>query len=208
MPLAPTQGCSKGKRMDLRELEDLTPARALRERFELEAALNGLPSPVGGQLDAAKQRLLGPGHNGAGLNGQERLQIRYADLMILTRDLNSQEVEVCRLRYHGLTTPQTYEANRRLSELHEGDGEEIIAHDVLDDQGEVMQGWVRVRGVRQRYASFETVAQRMAGEGATNADGQPMTPGAVKRRHVEAMAKVSEAIRWRRFQMMTEAAER
>lgn len=188
----------------MKELHELTTSQALRSRFELEAEFASTPSPTGYQLEAAQSRVLGQGHNGARPDSQEWKRIRLMDLMQLTKDLNRQELDALRLRYLTLATPEPYTKTRRLSDIQEGDGEEIVSAKALDDKGEPMEGYVVVKGFNVRYASHEAVADHMAANGVLNGDGQPMTHGAVKRRIEDGQAKTSTALKWLRFKIDTE----
>lgn len=185
--------------MDQDEIDwlwSLTPAKALRERFELEAELTNTPSPTGLQLDAVENRILGPGHNGGGRDVLHAKRVRLMDHLVLMRDLNRQEVEVCRLRYHDLLRTVSYERTVRIPDLRDGEGEEVLSR-VLRPDGTPDQNWVRVRGLRQRLPTYREVAEHMAQRGELTADGQPMTAGAVERRLRDACAKVAWAIRAR-----------
>ena len=190
----------------MKELHELTTGQALRERFQYEAEFASAPSPTGYQLESAQSRVLGDGNtNGARPDSQEWKRIRLMDLMQLTKDLNRQELDALRLRYLTLATPEPYTKTRRLSDMQDGDGEEIVSTKALDDKGDPMEGYVVVRGFSMRYASHETVAEHMAASGVLNSDGQPMTHGAVKRRIEDGQAKTSTALKWLRFKLATEA---
>lgn len=75
-----------------------TPARVLLGRFALEAMLSSAPSPSGPQLDALRNGTT-PNRDGWRGDALERRRQQYADLVLLTKDLSTEEMRVCRLRY-------------------------------------------------------------------------------------------------------------
>jgi len=188
----------------MRDLHELTAAQALRERFELEAAFASTPSASGPQLEAVRTRCLGPGHNGGMVDRAEDKRIRLMDLMALTRDLNREEIEVCRLKYWTLATSEERLYNRRLSDIRDGDGEDIVSTTALDEKGQPLAGWVQVRGYRLAVAGNGAIADDMAARGHKNADGNPMSPGAVEKRHRAASEKTQWALQVLRAKMEME----
>lgn len=190
--------------MHRKELHELTASECLRERFDLEAQLAAAASPTGAQLDSIESRALGPGHNGARVDSQEDRRIRLMDLMNLTKHLNGQELQVCRLRYRDLAHSAPYERLRRPADILEGDGEEIIDVHPTDSEGKPCDGYVRVRGAKVMPAKDHEVAAHLAARGACNADGEPMTAGAVKKRAGTAIEKVGTALKWLAFKRMTD----
>ena len=190
----------------MKEIHELTASECLRERFDLEAALGSAPSPTGAQLDCIENGLIGPGHNGARTDGSEGRQIRMLDLMNATKGLNRQEVEVCRLRYRTLARSVPYERVRRMADIMEGDGETVIDPRPLDSEGKPMDGYVRVRGMKVIPAKDEVVARAMAADGVRNADGEPMTAGAVEKRVSQSLAKVGESLKWLAFKIASDGS--
>jgi hypothetical protein len=149
----------------MRDLHELTPSQVLRERFELEAAFASTPSASGPQLEAAHTRILGHGHNGSRGDGMEERRIRFMDLLVLTRGLKREDVEVCRLKYRTLAKLVPYDKLRRLSDVRTGDGETITATQVQDENGEPLPGWAMVRGISTRPASRAAVVEHLRSEG-------------------------------------------
>lgn len=189
-----------------KEIHELSASECLRERFDLEAALASAPSPTGAQLDCIESGLIGPGHNGARFDNSEERRLRMMDLMHATRGLNAQEIEVCRLRYRTLAKSVPYERVRRMADILEGDGETVIDPRPLDSDGKSMDGYVRIRGMTTIPASDAEVAREMAAAGALNADGVPMTAGAVEKRVSQALAKVGESLKWLAFKVASDGA--
>ena len=165
--------------MDVEEFADLTPAKLLRERFELENALGCARSPMGNQLDAAKVGNLGPGHTGAGRDPDEGKRLRLLTLLTFCRDLSRQQVVAARLYYDKLLEPEQVERNVRLADMQEGDGDEIIDTKPTAPDGKPLAGYVRVRGITLRNPSHEAVAAQMAKDGELTSDDKPMTAAAV-----------------------------
>lgn len=187
-----------------KELHEMTASEVLRERFRLEAALEGSPSVTGAQLEGAKNGIQGPGHNGAQINHVEEHRLRLMEAMHLTKDLNAQELKASRLRYWELSTPSPYTAARRLEDLRDGDGEEIIDPRPLDGDGKPMTGYVRVQGTKQNAGSFRAVAEQMAAQGEVDSEGNPMRAGGAERRVKDALDKVTFAVKGLRFKMALE----
>lgn len=186
-----------------KELHEMAPSEVLRERFRLEAALEGTPSVTGAQLEGCKNGIQGPGHNGAQINHVEEHRLRLMDAMHLTKDLNPQELKASRLRYWELSTPETYQRIRLRADMVDGDGEECvgIAH---DEKGDVIHGYVQVKGTKQRLGTFQAVAERMAAQGETDREGNPMRAGGAERRVKDALEKVGFAVRGLQFKMALE----
>lgn len=182
------------------ELDELTPARVLLLRYMLLDRLTAPGSISGHQADRLRSGLGGRPPDGGRPNTAETMRARLADLLLLCRDLNRTEELCCRMRYGATAVAGsvTYTLLRRLCDLREGDGEEIVDLRPQGPDGSPMPGWVTVRGVKARYPSYGEIAQRLALDGVCNSDGQPMTPGAVERRLRDASAKISWAIRARR----------
>lgn len=182
------------------EFAELTPSRVLLLRYMLMDRLTA-PGSIGGhQADRLRSGLGGRPPDGGRPNTAETMRAHLADLLLLCRDLNRTEELCCRMRYGATATAGsvTYEALRRVGDLHEGDGEDVIDVHPRDLGGQPMgDEWVRVRGRRSRLPSHREIAQLLADQGVLNADGQPMTSGAVERRLRDASAKIATAIKAR-----------
>lgn len=192
--------------MDAEAIADLNPAKVLRQRFELENSLSSSRSPLGGHLEAAENGIIGPGHSGAGRDVDERKRLKLLDLLTYCGGLTRQEVDTARLYYDKLLDLQPYERNIRIADMCDGDGEEIVAVRITGPDGKPLAGFVRVRGVRLRFPTYEAVADHMAAGGDKTADGGPMTLAAVKRRLCDARSKIAEALNWRSFMASQEEA--
>lgn len=180
------------------DLDELTPSRVLLLRYMIESQLTAPGSMSGHQADRLRSGLGGAPQDGGRVNGQEALHAKLGDLLLLCRDLNRVEERVCRLRYGATAGSVTYEALRRVGDLREGDGEDIVDLRPRDIEGRsVGAEWVRVRGRRSRLPSHHEIAQLLADQGVCSADGGPMTSGAVERRLRDASAKIATAIRAR-----------
>lgn len=178
------------------DYDQLTPPRVLTIRYALESKLTSPGSTSSIVEDRLRAGLAGREAYQGG--GGEHIRTALADMLLLCRDLNSVEERACRLRYGTAAGSVGYEAVRRLSDLRDGDGEDVVDLKATSPNGEAMIGWVKVRGRRARMPSHAEIAERMAAEGALNADGLPMTAGAVERILRNASAKVSWAVRARR----------
>ena len=76
------------------------PARILALRFQLELALTSAPSLTGVQCEHLQERR-GPPGDGARPDGLEGRRLAYAETLILSANLSTEEEHVCRLRYAG-----------------------------------------------------------------------------------------------------------
>lgn len=180
------------------DIDQPTPAQVLRARYVLEDRLVSPGSTSGLIAERARLGLAthGEGYQG---DGQASTRAELADLLLLTRDLTPLEQRCCRLRYGATAGSATYERLVRIGDLREGDGEEVIDVRPVDLDGNPLGGeWVRVRGRRARMPSYSEIAAHLAAEGVCNADGLPMSAGAVERRLRDASEKVATAIRARR----------
>lgn len=175
--------------------QNLDPPKALRLRYVLEDRLVAPGSTSG--LIAERCRLGLATREPYQGDGAASVRADLADLLLVCRDLTPLEQRVCRLRYGSAAGSVTYEAARKIDELREGDGEEIIDLRPTSPDGSPMAGWVRVRGIKTRVLTYQEIAEQMAAEGVLNADGQLMTHGAVKRALWDASTKVATAIRAR-----------
>lgn len=173
----------------------LTPPKALYLRYMLEARLVSPGSTSGLVAERCKLGLATrEPYQG---DGAATIRAELADLMLCCRDLTSMEQRVCRMRYGSAAGSVSYEAARKLDDMRDGDGEEIVDLKPTTPNGEMMVGWVKVRGVKARYPSYAEIASHMAEQGVQNADGQPMSEGAVERVLRNASEKVAWAIRAR-----------
>lgn len=69
-----------------------------------------------------------------------------------------------------------------VSELKDGDDEESTDLCPTAPGGEPLAGWVQVRGIKAHYPPHHEITRFLTEQGVLNADGQPMTAGAVERR--------------------------
>ena len=129
--------------------------------------------------------------------GGDTVRQELAWLLGLTRGLNEQEERVCRARYSTPAGSVGYERLVRVGDMREGDGEDIIDVRPKDLDGKPQDGWVLVSGIKSRLPSYQEVAAHLAEQGMRNADGAPMTAGAVEKVLRTASDKVSTAIRGR-----------
>lgn len=160
----------------------MSPSHVLMTRFALEAELTCVPSRTGEQCEALREQRqeLGGGRMGK--------LIAYQDLILLTKDLTSDELRICRLRYGCTAGIERYE---RI----------VTSHDLEDAerwQGETMlpgrMGAVadnpdlrKVVGIRARLPDFQQIAESLP----------ETTARQVKRLLETARAKVAVAIKWR-----------
>ena len=182
---------------DLEELHELTPVKVLRGIALLEQRLTSPGSTSGIVAERARLGLAvrPEGYQGDG-GSTQRLEL--AHLLSFARDLNRAEREAARLRYGGVSGHTTYEALRRSGDLVPGDGEVVIDHRPTDLDGKPLGGeWVRVCGVKATLPNHAEIAREMASRGYYNADGEPMTPGAVEKLLRTASEKVGWALRAR-----------
>lgn len=189
---------------ELERLKELTPAKALRSRYVLAHRIGSPGSTSGLVADRCKLGLATTGpYQGSGAE-EQRAELTW--LMGLCRDLSPAEERACAIKHGSTGAPVGYEKVKRFDDVMEGDGEEIISLHPKDLDGRPCgEGWVRVRGVKERRPSYAEVADAMAREGWRNADDQPMSPGAVKRLLETACSKVATAIKARLMMAMLEA---
>lgn len=120
-------------------------------------------------------------------DGADRTRRELTWLLGLTRDLTDIEQRVYRTHYGSTAGSVGYEDLRRVGDLAEGDGEDVIDVRPNDPAGQPLGGeWVRVRGVRARYPSWEETGRALG-----------LTTRQVQRHLEEARAKVQTAIAWR-----------
>lgn len=143
-------------------LTDLRPADVLLGRYHLEDRLTATRSIGGLQLEQAELGLAGPrSGNGGRINVQEVLQTRLCDLVLLCRGLSTRQEQVCRLRYAAVAGAVMYTAIRALSDLFEGDGEDIVSLKALDPEGRRIAGAVVVQGIRARYPGYDEIGREV-----------------------------------------------
>lgn len=139
--------------------------------------------------------------------GGDHVRQELTWLLGLTRDLTPGEERAAAVKYGSAGEQVGYEQVKRFDDVREGDGEEITSLHPKDLDGRPCgEGWVRVRGVKERRPTYAEVAEAMAREGWRNADDQPMSPGAVKRLLETACSKVATAIKARLMMAMLEAS--
>lgn len=130
--------------------------------------------------------------------GGDVQRAELAWLLGLTRDLTEGEQAACAIRYGGGGELVEYEAVRKSGDVRAGDGEVVVdAHPDGPDGKPLGEPWVRVRGWRERLPTHADVAASMAASGWRNADGNPMSAGAVEKTLRTALEKVWVAIRAR-----------
>lgn len=176
------------------ELDELTPARVLLLRYMIDSQLTAPGSISGHQADRLRSGLGGAPQDGGRVNGQEALHAKLGDLLLLCRGLSPLEERVCRLRYGAAAGSLPYTLLRRLCDLREGDGEDIVDLRPQGPDGSPMPGWVTVRGVRARYPSNQEIGDKLG-----------LTARQVQRHLEDARAKVATAIQWHRFAQMQES---
>lgn len=186
------------------ELSGLTPARVFRERYQLESELSATPSPLGAQLEVARSEAYQDrGSGGCSRDGFGEKQLRHATLVLLCRDLNVQEAAAARLYYWDLRTPGRERKALRIGDLRPGDGTDVLLTAPRGPDGTTMDGFAICSTVVQLAPSLAAVTERMVQAGHRGSDGQPVKPGAVRRRLSDARRKVADSIRWRIFQSLT-----
>ncbi len=128
-------------------------------------------------------------------DGADRTRRELTWLLGLTRDLTPDEMRVCRAHYGSTAGSVQYEDLRKVGDLAEGDGEDVIDVRPMDPAGQPLGGeWVKVRGVRARYPSWEETGRALG-----------LTSRQVQRHLEEARAKVETARKWRLFHAEQEA---
>lgn len=188
---------------DLDRLKDLTPATALRSIAVLRARIEAPGSTFGLVAERCKLGLATRDAYQGGGGDVQREELAW--LLGLTRDLTAAEERAAAIKYGSTGEIVGYEQVKRFDAVREGDGEEIISLHPRDLDGQPCgEGWVRVRGVKERRPSYAEIAAAMAAEGWLNGDGQRMTHGAVKRLLDQACAKIEQARRARLAMAMLE----
>lgn len=191
---------------EIDRLRELTPGRVLRARYVLAQRLESPGSTSGLVAERARQGLATRPADGYQGDGAATTRAELAYLLGLMRDLSAAEERACAIRYGSVGEQVGYETARMVGNLREGDGEEITSLRPKDMDGKPLgEGWVTVRGVRERRPSYAEVAQAMAAQGWRNGDDQPMTSGAVEKLLRTASEKVATAIRARLMMAMLEA---
>lgn len=169
----------------------------LRARYLLESRLTSAGSTSGIVAERARLGLATRPEGGYQGGGGDTVRQELGWLLGLCRGLNEQEERVCRARYAAPAGSVGYERLVRVSDMVEGDGEDIIDVRPKDLDGKPQDGWVLVRGVKSRLPSYQEVAAHLAEQGMSNADGAPMTAGAVEKVLRVASEKIAVSIRAR-----------
>lgn len=169
----------------------MTPARVLLGRFALEAMLSSAPSASGRQIDALREGTQ-PNRDGWRGDALERRRQQYADLVLLTKDLNADELRVCRYRYGCTAGVESY--RRLVTKWNLSDAMEYQCEVPIKEVAENADLCV-VEGMRARLPGFQEISAALRG---TDADS-PYTPRQVKRLLESARQKVATAIKWRGF---------
>lgn len=170
-------------------LDPPSPAKILSLRFALEAALSAPGSLSGPMLEALQAGLGGARPDGARRNAQENLRARLADLTLLCRGLSPEQERVCRLRYGEPGQPRPYRRLRRLGDILEGDGEELVSLKPTGPSGEPMPGWAEVSGWRAELPSYAAIGATMG-----------LSPGQVRGILDRARSRIAREIRRRSIQ--------
>lgn len=168
----------------------MTPSSVLLARFALEAQLASAPSASGRQIDALREGTQPNKHGWRG-DALERRRQQYADLVLLTRDLNPEELRVCRYRYGCTAGIERYE--RIVSTADMADAERWQGETMLPGRlGAVADNpdLRKVVGTRARLPDFGQIAGVVP----------ETTPRMVKRLLESARAKVAWQIKVRAFQ--------
>lgn len=132
-------------------------------------------------------------------DGGSTQRVELAWLLGLCSELTDLEERACAVRYGGTGEPVPYEADRRVADIAEGDGEEITSLRPRDLDGRpVGAGWVRVQGQRERMPTYAEVGAALG-----------LTPGQAQWALNRAHAKVERALkrRVRRVEELPAAAE-
>ena len=198
----------------------MTPSHVLMTRFALEAELTCVPSRTGEQCEALREQRQELG------GGRMAKLIAYQDLILLTKDLTSDELRICRLRYGCTAGIEDYQ--RLVSKWNLQDAMQHQCETPIREVAENPDLCV-VTGTRARLPDFQqiadalSVAQKGKGPAAYGAEGPGLspTPGyggqsqtqdqpiitarQVKRALESARSKVAMAIKWRSFQGAIEA---
>lgn len=169
----------------------------LRARYLLESRLTSAGSTSGIVAERARLGLATRPDGGYQGGGGDTVRQELAWLLGLCRGLSQTEERVCRVRYSTPAGSVGYERLVRVGDMREGDGEDIVDVRPKDLDGNPQDGWVLVRGVRSRLPSYQEVAHHLAEQGMRNADGQPMSSGAVEKVLRVASEKIAIAIRAR-----------
>lgn len=173
----------------------MSPSQVLLARFALESMLSSVPSVTGRQIEALRNNTQ-PQRDGWRGDGLERRRQQYADLVLLTRDLNQEELRICRLRYGCTAGIERYERIVTTSDLEDAErwqGETMLPGRMgaVADNPDLR----KVVGTRARLPDFQQIAQALP-EGTTSRQ--------VKRTLESARSKVATAIKWRTFNQTIE----
>lgn len=179
------------------DLEDLTPARVLKSRYILESRLTAPGSTSGIVAERARLGLATRPTEGYQGDGAAGVRAELCWLLGLCTDLTSREERVARAFYGSTGGQVTYERLIRTADLEEGSGEDVIDISPRDLDGNLLVGWIKVRGIKARLPTYAEAAAALAADGMLNADGAPMSGGAVKKVLSGVSEKLWAAIRAR-----------
>ncbi len=148
------------------------PGAVLLQRFALEAELCSVPSRTGEQCAALAEARQPEGP------GRMAKLAEYGDLLLLTRDLNPDEMHLCRLRYGlqpeathlateqcraaGIQPPTVEVHTRNATSWELDDLEKWTAETLVPGREGMVPGnpdLRKVRGYRHRLPSYEDLAQ-------------------------------------------------
>lgn len=168
----------------------MSPAKVLLCRFSLEAMLASAPSATGKQIEALRDGMQPNKHGWRG-DALERKRQQYADLVLLTRDLNPEELRICRYRYGCTAGIERYERIVSTSDMEDAErwqGETMLPGRMgaVADNPDLR----KVVGTRARLPDFQQIAEALP----------ETTARQVKRALESARQKVATAIKWRDFQ--------
>jgi hypothetical protein len=167
-------------------VDTLSPAQVLTLRYSLESSLASPGSLSGPMLEAG---MGGARPDGARRNTQEDLRARLADLTLFCRGLSPQMELACRLRYGKPGQPRPYRRLRRLCDIRDGDGEELLSLKPTGPDGEPMPGWAEVSGYRAELPSYNDIGAVMG-----------LSPGQVRGILDRARSRIAREIRRRSVQ--------
>lgn len=176
----------------------------LLARFSLEAMLSSAPSASGRQIDALREGTQPNKHGWRG-DALERKRQQYADLVLLTKDLNPEELRVCRLRYGCTAGIERYERIVTTSDLEDAErwqGETMLPGRLgaVADNPDLR----KVVGTRARLPNFQEIAavcnEPHFGPMGLTYPAEQTTPRQVQRLLESARGKVKWQIKVRAFQ--------
>jgi hypothetical protein len=162
--------------------------------------LSSAPSASGRQIDALREGTQPNKHGWRG-DALERKRQQYADLVLLTKDLNQEELRVCRYRYGCTAGIERYERIVSTSDMEDAErwqGETMLPGRMgaVADNPDLR----KVVGTRARLPDFGQIADRLNIEADEKGQDPSTTARQVKRLLESARQKVATAIKWRDFQ--------